>query len=206
MLRLLALFVLWMIQAVLVILLVNAQWVEDQARAERLSIARQFGEARYADLERRAKRSYNRWFVSTHIQKQSYALLLPDPIHPKDGMLGLAPWFFQWLEHRLDAFWVLAFQAICRLQVFREWLVITGVALAAAAFDGIMQRRIKRTNHALASADKYVVARSALLLMLIAPLLYLSAPFAISPFIVPLWGAMLSVTLMLLASHAQHRI
>lgn len=206
MLRVFGLIVLWMIQAALVILLVNAQWVEDQAHAERLSIARQVGETRYAALEGRARGLYERWFVATHVREQSYARLLPDPTRPKDGMEGLAPWFFEWLERRLDAFWALAFQAICRLQVFREWILIIGVTLAAATFDGLVQRRIKRANHALASADKYVVARNALLLTLLAPLLYLSAPLTVSPLVVPLWGASLSVALMLLASHAQHRI
>lgn len=206
MLRFFGLIVLWMIQATLAILLVNAQWVEHQARAERLSIARQIGEVRYAELEARARGLYDRWFVATHVREQSYARLLPDPSRPNDGMEGLAPWFFEWLEHRLDAFWALTFQAVCRLQVFREWILIIGVTLIAATFDGIVQRRIKRMNHALASADKYVVARNVLLLTLLAPLLYLSAPLAVSPLVVPLWGASLSLALMLLASHAQHRI
>jgi Domain of unknown function (DUF4400) len=204
--RIVALMLLWLIQAILMVLLVNAQWVEKQTREERASIERQFGERRSNQLESHARATYDRLFVETGMRESSYARLLPDPTLPKHGMEGLAPWFFEWLHHRLDAFWALVYQATWRLYLINEWRWVLGAILAAAAFDGMIQRRIKQINHALASADKYAMVRFILLLLLIAPLAYLSAPLAVTPLAVPVWGATLSFAMMLVASHAQHRV
>lgn len=204
--RLLALLLLWLMQAGLVVLLVNAEWVSKQAQLEQTSVARQFGQSRYAHLERNARSIYDAWFIETGIQAQSYAQLLPDPVQPQNGMEGLAPWFFEWLKHRLNAFWWLVFQGICRVLVLREWLSLLLLVGAVAALDGLIQRQIKRSRHALASADRYLFARRALLCLLFAPFLYLSFPMAITPYVVPIWGAGLAIVVALLTTHAQHRI
>lgn len=204
--RAFALLVLWLLQAALVVLLVNAEWIGEQAHLERASVARQFGQSRYAQLETRARAIYAEWFIDTGIHAKSYARLLPDSTRPQHGMEGLAPWFFEWLKHRLDAFWWLVFQGICRVQVLREWLTLLLVVGGVAALDGLIQRQIKRSRHALASADRYLFARRALLCLLFAPLLYLSLPIAITPYVVPVWGTCLAITLTLLTAHAQHRI
>lgn len=204
--RAFVLLVLWLLQATLVVLLVNAEWVGDQARLEQASVAQQFGQSRYSQLDTRARAIYAAWFIETGIRAQSYARLLPDSSRPQHGMEGLAPWFFEWLKHRLDAFWWIVFQAICRVQVLREWLTLLLFIGGVSALDGLIQRQIKRSYNALASADRYLFARHSLLCLLFAPLLYLSLPIAITPYVVPIWGACLAITLTLLTSHAQHRI
>jgi hypothetical protein len=204
--RLFALLLLWILQAALILLLVNADWIERQANYERSSIAEQLGGPQSAQLEARSRVIYDKWFTLTGIRDQTYARLLPDETRRKDGLENLAPWFFTWLRHRLDSFWLLVFQAIHRLQLLREWGGLSLIAAAAATVDGIVQRRIKRSHHELASADKYVIARHALLVVTILPLLYLSAPIAVSPWAVPAWGACVALTCMSLAAHAQHRI
>lgn len=204
--RVFALLLLWLMQAGLVVLLVNAEWVSEQAQLEQASVARQFGQSRYAHLERSARSIYDAWFIKTGIQTQSYAQLLPDPSQPKHGMENLAPWFFEWLKHRLNAFWWLVFQGICRVLVLREWLGMLLLVGGASALDGLLQRQIKRSRHALASADRYLFARRALLCVLFAPFLYLSLPMAITPYVVPVWGACLAIVVGLLTTHAQHRI
>jgi hypothetical protein len=204
--RVFALLLLWLMQTGLVVLLVNAEWVSEQARLEQTSVARQFGQSRYAHLERNARSIYDAWFIETGIQAQSYARLLPDPTQPQRGMEGLAPWFFEWLKRRLNAFWWLVFQGICRVLVLREWLSMLLLVGAVAALDGLIQRQIKRSRHALASADRYLFARRALLCLLFAPFVYLSLPMAITPSAVPIWGACLAIVVALLTTHAQHRI
>lgn len=204
--RAFVMLVLWLLQAALIVLLVNAEWVGKQAQLEHVSVARQFGQSRYAQLETRARATYAEWFIDTRIQQQSYSRLLPDATRLQHGMEGLAPWFFEWLKHRLDAFWSLVFQGISRVQVLREWLPILLVIGGVAVLDGLVQRQIKRSCHALASADRYLFARRALLCLLFSPLLYLSLPIAITPYVVPVWGACLAITLTLLTAHAQHRI
>lgn len=204
--RLLALLLLWIGQATLIVLLVNAEWMQQQSTVEQQRIARHMGVQRSAAMIERAQTRYRDWFSATGIREQTYRRLLPDPSLPRTGVEGLAPWFFEWLKRRLDAFWALVFLGICRAHLFVEWAPLLMAAGAAAIIDGVVQRRIKRFNHALASADKYVLAKCALMVLTFVPLLYLSAPIAITPLIVPGWGACLALTCMLLASHAQHRI
>ena len=204
--RLLALLLLWVAQATLIVLLVNAEWVQQQSSVEQHRITKHMGVQRSAAMIERAQARYQDWFSATGIRQQTYRRLLPDPSLPRTGVEGLAPWFFDWLKRRLDAFWALVFLGICRAHLFVEWAPLLMAAGAAAIIDGVVQRRIKRFNHALASADKYVLAKCALMVLTFVPLLYLSAPIAITPLIVPGWGACLTLTCMLLASHAQHRI
>lgn len=204
--RALVLLVLWLLQAALVVLLINADWISTQVQQEQRSVAQQFGNARHATLEARSQEIYAKWFVASGIQKASYTRLLPDHSQPQHGMEGLAPWFFVWLEHRLDAFWRLVFQGIHRVQILCEWLSLLLLIIAAAVIDGVIQRRIRRSRHEPASADRYLIARRALLCLIIAPLLYLSFPIAVTPFVVPIWGGCIAFALMLMTAHAQHRV
>lgn len=197
---------LWLVQAGIVLILVNADWLDHQTRSERMDTATHVGLARYADLEARARSTYDKWFVATRVRDASYARLLPDPEQPKEGMEDLAPWFFKWLKDRLDVFWSLVFQAFCRVQLIREWATWIGFVAVAAVGDGFVQRRIKAANHSLASADRYAVARNAVTLVIFAPFLYLSMPISITPLAVPVWGASFAIALMLLTAHAQHRV
>lgn len=204
--RTFVLLLLWLMQAGLVVLLVNAEWVGEQVQREQASIARQFGQSRYSQLETRGRKIYEAWFIDTGIQARSYSQLLPDHTQSQHGMEGLAPWFFEWLKGRLNSFWWLVYQGICRVQVFREWLVMLSLIAGVAAVDGLIQRQIRRARHALASADRYLFARRALLCLLFAPFLYLTFPMAVTPYVVPIWGVCLAIVLTLLTTHAQHRI
>lgn len=206
MVRVLTLTLLWLMQAGLVLILVNAEWLDREARSERVTVAEHLGIGRYAQLEARARVTYDKWFVATRVRDESYARLLPEPSRPKDGMENLAPWFFKWLKERLDVFWSLVFQAFCRVQLLREWGTWILVVTIAAICDGFVQRRIKAANHGLASADKYAVARNVVTLVMFAPFLYLSMPISVTPIAVPVWGAILAIALMLLTAHAQHRV
>lgn len=204
--RLFLLFVAWLIQASLIVLLLNADWLQRQTSAEQKSIEAQLGQERAAKVLGRARSIYDEWFTSTWVRQQSYGRLLPDPTRPKDGMENLAPWFFDWLRQRLDAFWALVFLGTLRAQLCREWAPLLVTGILAAVVDGLTQRRIKRINHALASADKYLTAKFGGFALLLCWLTYLSAPIAITPMFVPAWAACLSLTCMLLTAHAQHRI
>jgi len=202
----LALLLIWIVQATVIVLLVNAEWVQQQSVVEKERIARDVGEQRSASMMRRAQALYEGWFTETGIRQQTYRRLLPDPSQPRSGVEGLAPWFFEWLKCRLDAFWALVFLGLCRAHLLLEWVPLLTASGAAAIIDGLVQRRIKRFNHALASADKYLMAKWGLTALLFVPLVYLSSPIAVTPLVVPAWGACLSLTCMLLVANAQHRI
>ena len=204
--RVLLLLCLWALQACLIGLLVDAEWVERQLDAERSLVQTQFGAARSALVTERARNAYRDWFVSNGIVQASYARLLPDPSIPARRMLGLAPWFFRWLEHRLNAFWWLVFEALCRLQLIRAWAAPITVLALAACIDGLVRRQIHRVDHGFASGDRYLIARRVLLVLAIAPAIYLSAPITIAPVAVPLWGALVALLLSQLTANTQHRL
>jgi hypothetical protein len=204
--RVLLLLCLWALQACLIGLLVDAEWVERQLDAERALVQAQFGTQRSALVTERARNTYRDWFVANGVVQAGYARLLPDPSIPARGMLGLAPWFFRWLEHRLDAFWWLVFEALCRVQLLRAWAAHLTVLAVAACIDGLVRRQIHRVDHGYASGDRYLIARRVLLVFAIAPAIYLSMPIAIAPLAVPLWGALVALGLSQLTANTQHRV
>src|SRR5688572_4153992 len=120
MLRVLLLLLLWLLQAVFVLLLIDAGWVERQVKAEQAVATAHLGAARYEQLHVEAQRIYRHWFVESGAIETSYTKVLPDARRSKRDM-NLAPWFFTWLEHRLDALWWLIYQAVHRLQIMHFW-------------------------------------------------------------------------------------
>lgn len=206
MIRILLVLMLWAVQAVLVLLLIDSQWVERQMKAEQENTAAHLGEVRYGRLHENAEEVYRRWFVESGAVETSYTRILPDAHSPKQGMDNLAPWFFTWLEHRLDALWWLLYQAVHRLQIIGAWGFYLGALLAVAIVDGAVRWRIKRATHEPPSSDRYIVGCRALLLLSVAPLMYLSLPMNVHPGFVPIWGCMLALSIILLGANLQHRV
>lgn len=204
--RVLVLLILLILQGALIVLLVNAAWVERQCAAEQARIEAYLGPARQERIERHALALYRSWVVDSGAVTRSYERLLPDRTAAQHGMEGLAPWFFAWLERRLDAFWWLVFQAIYRAQVVVEWLPYVGVLAAVSTADGMLQRQVRRASAGYASADRYTLARRALLILSFLPFAYLCLPLSIHPVVVPLWGVLLAVALAVFAANAQHEV
>lgn len=206
MFRVLLLLVLWVLQTALVLLLIDAQWVERQVKAEQETAAADLGAVLYGELHGNAERIYRRWFVDSGAVDASYADLLPDGRTPKDATKDMAPWFFTWLEHRLDALWWMLYQAVHRLQLMNAWCFYIAALLAVAVVDGVVRWQIKRATHTPPSADRYLVGCRALLLLFIAPLVYFSLPLQIHPSVVPLWGCLLAFSLTLFIANLQQRV
>jgi hypothetical protein len=203
--RILALIVLWLMQAALVLLLINADWLQGQAHKERAAMAEHLGKEQYEHLRAHADELFTRWFVASGAIDSSYRSLLPDKQrHATD--LNLAPWFFHWLERRIDAFWWLLDQALYRIQLLRAWGTYLALVALVACVDGLMQRQIKRSQHQAPSSDRYVLGRRLLFILIFLPLLYLSMPLSVAPLLVPLWGIGFAFTLLMLTANMQHQI
>ena len=80
------------------------------------------------------------------------------------------------------------------------------LAWAAGIIDGVVRWQIKRAIHEPPSGDRYIIGCRAGLLLSIAPLLYLSVPLELHPIVVPLWGCLLALSLILLAANLQHQV
>lgn len=202
--RLVLICVLWLLQIAAVLLLVDADWVNHQAATERHQAAVYLGEATRDRIESNSQSVFDRLFEGPGIVSWSYERLLPDPRHRELG--DLAPWFFVWLERRIDTGWLLVRQALLRALMIREWSVVILLLAIAPVIDGIMRRRIRRHENRLVSADRYLAARRLLFLAFSLPLFYLTLPLAIAPAVVPAWGGVLALTCHLLFKHAQHRV
>lgn len=202
--RLILICVIWLLQIAAVLLLVDADWVNDQAAAERQQASAYLGESLHNRIEHQSQSMYHRLFEGSGFVTWTYERLLPDPRHRELG--DLAPWFFVWLERRIDTGWVLIRQALLRVLMIREWSVVIVLLVLPPVIDGITLRRIHRHENRLVSADRYLAARRLLFLALSMPLFYLTLPFAIAPAVVPAWGGLLALTCHLLFKHAQHRV
>ena len=197
---------LWMLQGTFVVLLVNAQWLESQSLREQAKAEAFLGTALHERVRERATATYRDLLIDTRVMPLSYERLLPASGIEQKGMEGLAPWFFSWLEDRLDALWWVVFHAIYRVQTLWEWLPFIGSVLAVSTIDGMSTRRVKRVNNVYASADRYVLGRRFLFVLMIAPLLYLFIPLSISPIAIPLWGGALAVALAMCVANLQQQI
>ena len=200
------LLLVWLAQLGLVLLLTDARWIEEQVATEAEQLVTHFGSHRAQHLSEQAQAIFDRYFITTAMVSKSYAMLLPDPTVPQHGMTEVAPWFFAWLRQRIDVAWLLTSHGILRVLLLCEWLPLTLMMIAVACVDGHVQRRIKRAEHALASADRYVLARRASLIALAFPAFYVVLPLVVSPLVVAAWGAYTAIIAMLLMAHAQHRI
>jgi hypothetical protein len=205
MLRLL-LLVTWIAQVALALIFVDASWIQGQIAAEQDRIVIHLGADRAGRLQSEARAIFDEAFMTTGIVGRSYAMLLPNPAVPKQGMDNVAPWFFSWVETRLDVVWWVAFQLILRALLLREWLTLVIVGVTVAMLDGHIQQRIKRGNSELASADLYLIARQAALLSVVFPAFYVVLPATAPPWLVPAWGLYSAITCRWLLAHAQHRL
>lgn len=203
--RVLVLLILVLFQGAVIVLLVNAPWVERQCREEQQRVEAYLGNATEDRIGARTRAFYSRWMVDTGVMRRSYDQLLPNRAADA-GRLEIAPWFFDWIERRLDALWWLAFLAIYRAQALLEWLPYVSVMTAVATVDGLLQRQIRRVSAGYASADRYTFARRALVIICVAPAFYLILPFGVHPSIVPIWGGLLALTFAVFSANAQHEM
>jgi len=204
--RIVVLVLLWLIQAVFVVVLVNAEWIQDQLSRERQLVSVYLGQRVEGLLADSTEQTYDGWFVRTGAVKAGYEKLLPDPAIPKHGMENLAPWWFSWLEERLDAFWWVIYQSLYRSQLILHWLPLIAFFVACALIEGLAQRALKRSTFAYASADKHVFAKRALVLLSMSPLMYFVLPFYVHPSVVPIWGAAVVFATTVLIANAQHHV
>lgn len=204
--RAILILLLWLVQACVVVALFSGEWIEGEMRSERALVQGQMGEAAELQLAVEAQARYQRWFVRPGAVAVGYERLLPDPSVPKRGMEGLAPWWFEWLEKRLDAFWWLIFQLVYRLHLLLHWVPIIALFVAGSMVEGFTRRAVKRSTFAYASADRHVLAKRSLVILGVFVLVYLLLPWKVNPLIVPLWGAALAATTALLIANTQHHV
>lgn len=96
-----------------------------------------------------------------------------------------------------------AYVAAMRLAIAMAWIIILGPFLFASAYDGFMQRRIKRSEFGAIRPATFTVAGIFVIPLLFVPLVYLVLPFSLSPLLAPVWALIVSIPLSILVSNMQ---
>lgn len=102
--------------------------------------------------------------------------------------------------------WSAIYQSIQRTTLLLMWLPYTLALFIPALIDGISTRSIKKVTYGYASPVRYHTAFHAVILLFAAIPFYLALPIAVSPLLVPLWAAAISVSVMIMASNLQKQI
>lgn len=204
--RIMFYILIWVAQVALVALLVNSSWVQEQVHNEKVSVEKYLGQNTSIYLVDVTGSVYQSIFLDTGIVSSSYALFLPDRSEDQKGMENLAPWLMVWMEERLDAFWWLVYQAIYRTEIFLQWLPYLLPLLLVSLGDGLVQRKVQKSEYGYANPVRYHAAWHALTIFTVLPLLYISLPLAVHPLAVPLWAISISAIGTVLFANIQHRI
>lgn len=93
--------------------------------------------------------------------------------------------------------------AILRAGILLFWLAAVAPLLAAGICDGLMQRKVKQAEFGSLRPATFTLASMVVVLMLAAPVLYLTFPASLSSLLVPSWAALLVLPLSVLVANSQ---
>jgi Domain of unknown function (DUF4400) len=79
--------------------------------------------------------------------------------------------------------------------IMLHWLAYIGIFLVAAVADGICQRRVKLATAKSLSPLRYTIALHLMVVIAFSPLVYLLAPFNVTPWFMPVWVIVISYPL-----------
>lgn len=96
-----------------------------------------------------------------------------------------------------------SYVATMRAAVVLFWLGALAPMLAASIYDGLMQRQVKWAEFGSLRPATFTLAGMVVIPMMALPLLYVTAPFSMSPLLVPVWAACASLPLALLIANSQ---
>ena len=90
-----------------------------------------------------------------------------------------------------------------RVNILLTWAVYILPFLGAAIVHGFVKRKIKILSFGYVSPSAYGIALHSIIALTFFPLLYLLAPFAITPLFMPFWAMVLSVPVIMMMSNIQ---
>jgi len=206
MLRVLIVSLVFLLELAFVIIFVDADGGRHRIDAERRAVAAVMGWQTDELLVRRSNQVFTSLFIRSGAVETSYSRLLPQPGDNSRGQLNLAPWAFRWLRHRIDAFWIVAWQAIYRSQIMLIWWPLAALLSSVALIDGSVERQVRRCEYRLSSNDQYTLARRVLLILTFAPCFYVFAPLHVGAYCIPVGIGVIAFATWLTAAHAQHEL
>lgn len=155
-----------------------------------------------------AKQWYQRRWVNSGWQQAIWHFFIPTEAERRasTGLENLAlPWF-NWVGNRLQVFFSLVFHCGYRLVQMKVWGSMMALLLVPALLDGLLMRRIKKTNFDYASPVIQRYSLRGLGLLLLGQLMIWLMPLPVNPLITPVVMMFGCILLGLSISHLQKRI
>lgn len=96
-----------------------------------------------------------------------------------------------------------SFVVAMRFAIVIIWALILAPLIFAAAYDGFMQRKIKRSEFGALRPATYTLAGLIVIPLLALPAVYLVIPYSLSPLLAPMWAFVVALPLSIMISNMQ---
>lgn len=199
----------WIISVFVLILIVpiitTPKTVWSSASSELQLIQSAFGYKDTKQIADTSKSAYTTLFVNTGLIKgvHSGETSEADRQTGKE-MFGNTILGLTWLSNN----YVLTLSAMIYVITLRAYIMLTWAPfifpfLIAAVVDGFVRRKVRLLSVRGQSTVKFSLALHAIILIFMVPILYMLAPFAVTPLFVPTWALITSVPLIMLIANVQ---
>ena len=198
---------LFLMEFILFAALVPTDWAREVSAKELVSLVDAVGPTQADAILGRAVRWYRGCFVRTGLESWSYRLLVPDRPMAGAGLERLADSpVWPWLAGRVQVVWWSLGQACLRVAVLHFWWPFALILGPAAAYDGLLRRRIRQHGFSYASPLMHSWSVRALVWILIGTLMLLVAPIPLPATGVPVGVAIVAVLVGLVLANSQKRL
>jgi len=173
---------------VLILLLVSSDFMDQSLVRERNYVERDLGEESCQYVYDEAADWYKTLFVDSGIYTTLHRTLIPneDEKQHSRGMETMGSAWFKWIEGRLDASMRVIYMFLTRCVQMLLWIPFIPLVFLPAFYDGLMVRKIKRTNFDYSSPALHSYAVRSSWTMAFFLFLGFFAPVAIAPVVFPI--------------------
>lgn len=199
--------VIGLIYVIAFFVLAKESWVVEQMTQEQQMARLAMGEERAEAAIRRATGWYERTFVDSGIQANSFRLLVPNEEEKRlDPKPQVSAPLWNFVEQRLRVLWTIIYQAQQRASMALVWVPVALLMMLAFGVDGMVARKIKQTNFDYTSPVRHRYSVLAIDAAVALFLLALFAPMAISPVALPAFFLLLAISLAILMANVQKKV
>lgn len=199
----------WFIEFIVVAAMISESWSYKVMEMEKKMAAEFLGPEAAEQILQETDTVYDKLFVKTGVVATVYKYFIPtEETRRRSGSLADLGRdnVFPIIEERLNVIWSSVYQVVYRLTAFSVWLPYLGLFFIPALIDGLIVRQIKKTNFDYASPLMHRSALYIIIMTMYLLILALFAPIPLPPWIIPIAGAVVAMSMGLLAANTQKRI
>ena len=197
-----------LIEVIIVGVITPSDWLHRSIINERRMVEEWLGNEATLELVKHTNTFYKDVFVTPGIVKGSYGFIPTEEERERSGAfkdLGREK-FHPFVKERIDILWAAIYQSIQRTALLLMWMPYALALFIPALIDGISIRSIKKVTYGYASPVRYHTAFHAVIMLFAAIPFYLALPIAVTPLVIPLWAAAISLAVMFMMSNLQKQL